>query len=158
MIKNNFQIEALDASIFTSFLDKTDTELSTMGAKRLLVKEKPGTPCRISLADAEVGEEVILLPYEHHATHSPYQSSGPIFVRKNIEKARLGVNEIPLMLHHRLLSLRAYDADAMMIDATVVDGKDLAESLFLILDNVSVAYIHIHNARPGCYNCLVKRS
>jgi Protein of unknown function (DUF1203) len=158
MIKNNFQIEALDASIFTSFLDKTDTELSTMGAKHMLVNEKPGTPCRISLADAEVGEEVILLPYEHHAAHSPYQSSGPIFIRKNVEKARLGVNEIPLMLHHRLLSLRAYDADAMMIEATVVEGKALAESLSLILDNVSVAYIHIHNARPGCYNCLVRRT
>jgi Protein of unknown function (DUF1203) len=158
MIKNNFQIQALDDSIFTSFLDKTDTELSTMGAKRMLVKEKPGTPCRISLADAEVGEEVILLPYEHHAAHSPYQSSGPIFIRKNVEKARLGVNEIPLMLHHRLLSLRAYDTDAMMTDAMVVEGKDLEESLYFMFDNVAVAYIHIHNARPGCYNCLVKRA
>jgi hypothetical protein len=158
MIKNNFQIEALEASIFTSFFKKTATELSTIGAKCMLVKEKPGTPCRISLADAEVGEEVILLSYEHHVVHSPYQSSGPIFVRKNIEKARLGVNEIPLMLHHRLLSLRAYDADAMMIEATVVEGKNLAESLSLILENVLVSYIHIHNARPGCYNCLVKRA
>ena len=67
-------------------------------------------------------------------------------------------NEIPLMLHHRLLSLRGYDTNAMMIEADVVEGRVLADSISHIFKNASVAYIHIHNARPGCYNCLVKRA
>jgi Protein of unknown function (DUF1203) len=157
-MKNNFQFIALDATLFTSLFEKKDADLATLGAHRMIVKEKPGTPCRISLADAEIGEEVILMPYTHHATHSPYQSSGPIFVRKNVATATVGENEIPLMFHHRLLSLRGYDQNAMMIEANVLEGKDLAESISQIFDNASVAYIHVHNARPGCYNCLVKRA
>jgi hypothetical protein len=157
-MKNNFQIVALDATLFTPLFEKKDADLATLGAHRMVVTEKPGTPCRISLADAEIGEEVILLPYTHHTTHSPYQSSGPIFVRKNVATANVGVNEIPLMFHHRLLSLRGYDENAMMIEANVVEGKDLADSILQIFDNALVAYIHVHNARPGCYNCLVKRA
>jgi Protein of unknown function (DUF1203) len=157
-MKNNFQLVALDATQFTPLFEKKDKDLEALGAHRMIVTEKPGTPCRVSLADAEIGEEVLLMPYIHHATHSPYQSSGPIFVRKNVATATANVNEIPLMFHHRLLSLRGYDENAMMIEAIVVEGKDLADSISDVFDNASVAYIHIHNARPGCYNCLVKRA
>lgn len=157
-MKNNFQLVALDATQFTPLFEKNDKDLEALGARRMTVNEKPGTPCRVSLVDAEIGEEVILIPHTHHATTSPYQASGPIFVRKSVATANLGINEIPLMLHHRLLSLRGYDTNAMMIEADVVEGRVLADSISHIFKNASVAYIHIHNARPGCYNCLVKRA
>lgn len=35
-----------------------------------------------SLEDAPVGEPVLLLPFVHQDSRSPYRASGPIFVRR----------------------------------------------------------------------------
>jgi len=154
---HNFQCIALNPTSFSSYFEKSAAELAQLGAKRMRVDKKPGFPCRISLEDAEIGEEVLLLPFVHHAVESPYQASGPIFIRKGVETARPGVNEIPLMLQHRLLSLRGYDKDHLMVAADVVEGKDLAASIGQLFDNEKIEYLHLHNAKQGCYQCLVKR-
>lgn len=154
---HNFQIEAIDYSEVKHLFQLSDEELSEVNAVRTIADKKPGYPCRVSLQDAEVGEEVILFPYMHHDVKSPYQSAGPIFVRKNVETVQLKINEIPVMLNHRLLSLRAYDADSMIVKSEVIEGKILAEAIEYFLSNHQVEYIHVHNAKPGCYNCKIKR-
>ena len=108
--------------------------------------------------DAPIGERVILTPFRHHDVTSPYQSAGPIFVRENAQTAKLPVNEIPLMFHHRLLSVRAYDEAAMMKHARVVEGRALEETIRDLFTNGSVSYLHVHNAGPGCFNCMVQRA
>ena len=102
-----------------------DAELTSLGARRMTVDEQPGFLCRVSLMDAPVGERVILTHFRQHEADSPYQSSGPIFVREMALTARLKVNEIPRMFNHRSLSVRAYDEAAMMRGARVVEGRAL---------------------------------
>lgn len=155
---NNFQIKSLKDSEFADLFDLSDLELEKMGAARLTVDKKLAFPCRVCLEDAEPGEEVILLSYQHHKTNSPYRSGGPIYIRKNAATAMLGINEIPKMLDHRLLSLRAYDKNGMMKQALVAEGHSLRTVLDTIFDNPEIEYIHIHNAKPGCYNCVVERA
>lgn len=154
----SFRLVALPAELFAALFEKTDADLNALGARRVVVDEKPGTPCRVSLADAEVGETVLLLPYMHHDVPSPYRASGPIFVRRGVPTARPGVNEIPPMFHHRLLSVRAYDDAAMLVGADVVEGRDLEACIRRLFADEGVAYLHVHNARPGCYNCTVVRA
>ena len=125
---------------------------------KMVVDSKPGYPCRVSLEDAEIGEEVILLSFKHHDSKSPYQASGPIYVRRNAQLANLRVNEVPKMLLHRFLSLRVYDEKGMMIEDLTIEGKVVKESIQKIFRNTEASYIHIHNAGPGCFNCLVKRA
>lgn len=153
----NFRLKSLPYHEFKNLFTLTDSALKKMGAERMLVDKFPGFPCRVSLQDAEPGEEVILLPYQHHKTNSPYQASGPIFVRKVAATAVLNTNEIPVMFNHRLLSLRGYDKNGIMKAAEVIEGNTLKEKLQQLFDNENIAYIHIHNARPGCYNCVVER-
>jgi hypothetical protein len=105
-----------------------------------------------------VGETALLLPFTHHDVSSPYRASGPIFVRSGAKTAKPDVGEIPSMLIHRLLSVRAYDAAAMMVDADVVAGDQLDKAIQRLLGNNAVEYLHVHNARPGCYNCRVVRA
>jgi len=136
----------------------TDRELAAQGACRLLVDENPGYPCRVSLTDAALGESVILAPFRHHDVDSPYQSLGPVFVREAATTATPEVNEVPPMLRHRLLSIRAYDAGAMMKAAAVVEGRMLEDSVREYFADGNIAYLHLHNARPGCFNCLVRRA
>ena len=130
--------------------------MSVMLGRMICAESKPGYPCRVSLQDAEVGDTVILLPFAHLDAASPYRASGPIFVRADADTARLAVNEIPEMLSRRLLSLRAYDSGHMMIDAATLEGSELAETLGRWFDNAAVEYVHVHNARPGCFNCAVE--
>ena len=154
----NFKIKALQESEFSALFSLDDRELEKIGAIKMTVDKQPGFHCRISLADAAVGEEVILLPYQHHKTNSPYQASGPVFIRKNAPAANLNINEVPEMLVHRLLSIRAYDRDGLMKQAIVTEGSFLKQVLMNCFDNAEIGYIHIHNAKPGCYNCSVERA
>jgi hypothetical protein len=156
-MRTPFRITGLPIEQFSSLFTLTDEELVQLGARRMVAEDKPGYPCRVSLVDAEVGEEVLLVPFTHHDVNSPYRASGPIFVRTNAVTAKLEVNEVPAMIRDRFLSIRGYDSAAMMLAADVVDGKDLEEHLWRFFSDQRVEYIHIHNARPGCYNCRVDR-
>ena len=155
---SDFQIVAISREYFEHLFSMSDAELSEHDARRMIVDSNPGFPCRVSLTDAEVGETVILAHYEHHDFHSPYQSSGPIFVRETAQTAKLEVNEIPVMLRHRLLSVRAYNEKAMMKSAKVVEGQALEETIRHFFSDSKIAYLHVHNAAPGCFNCVVQRA
>jgi hypothetical protein len=157
-MRPSFRLVSLAYETFGPLFAKDDAALRAMGARRMVVHEKPGFPCRVSLADAEVGETVLLVPFTHHDVASPYRASGPIFVRRDARTARSEVNEIPVMFRHRLLSLRAYDAAAMMVAARVVEGSALEAAIQDLLGEKAVAYLHVHNASPGCFNCRVDRA
>ena len=153
-----FQLIALPSEQFALLFARSEVELQANGARRMVVDEKPGFPCRVSLADAEVGETVLLVPFTHHDVASPYRASGPIFVRSGARTTNPGVNEIPLMFRHRHLSVRGYDEAAMLVSAEVVNGSELEDAIQFLFANGNVAYLHIHNAGPGCYNCSVVRA
>ena len=87
----NFRIKALDHQEFEPFFKSSDFELEEQGIKRMIVDHKPGFPCRVSLEDAEIGEEVILLPYKFHKTNSPYQSKGPFLCVKELKLVSLKI-------------------------------------------------------------------
>ena len=153
-----FQITALPIEKFSSLLAQSDDELRMIGARRMVADKKPGFPCRVSLVDAEPGEEVLLVPFTHHDVTSPYRAAGPIFVRVNAQTVKLEADEIPSMIRSRLLSIRGYDAAAMMAAADVVNGNELDEHVWRLFGDKQVEYIHVHNARPGCYNCRIERA
>lgn len=152
----NFKIIAIENE-FNHLFNLNEDELRSKDIVKMVVDEKPGYPCRVTLEDAEIGEEIILFSFQHHKSDSPYQSSGPIFIRKNAVTPDLDVNEVPKMLLHRFLSLRMYDVKGMMIDAITIEGKKLKNEIKVILKNTLVDYIQIHNSSPGCYNCQVNR-
>jgi hypothetical protein len=154
----NFQLQALDPAPFQALFELDDAALRERGIRRQLVDKCPGVPCRISLEDAALGEEVLLLPYEHQAVDSPYRASGPIFVRREVARAQPAPGEVPDYVRQRLISLRAYDADHLMQAADVVPGEEVAAQLQRLFDDPGIVYVHLHNARPGCFSCLVRRA
>lgn len=154
---STFQLSGLEPDPFQSFFAQSDDELKTQGIERRIATARPGFPCRVSLYDADVGDELLLLPYRHHDVGSPYQSLGPIFVRRDARKAVIPTGAVPEYLSSRLLSVRAYDDRHMMVDAAVCQGIDVANQLDQFFCNVAVSYIHLHNARQGCFLCLASR-
>ena len=99
-----FQISALPRRDFEEWIALDDEQLAKRGGRRYVADRKPGFPCRVSLADAEPGEPVILLPYCHQAAASPYRSFGPIFVREAAITTMLPPDTVPELLRSRLLS------------------------------------------------------
>jgi hypothetical protein len=154
----SFQIRGLPRATFTALFALTDAELAARNVVRMVADKHPGFPCRVSLRDAEPGEKVLLLNYEHLAVASPYRSRHAIFVRENAVDARLDVDEIPEVLETRLLSLRAFDRAGTMIDADVMQGSELATAISRMLDKSAVDYLHVHNAKPGCFAARVDRA
>ena len=158
MCPMNYQLRGLEPALFEKLFDLDDAALAGRGMRRMRVDKPVGFPCRISLEDAPVGEDVLLLPYTHQDSRSPYRASGPIFVRQGRAQAARIVNELPTYLTLRPLSVRAYDAADEMVDADVVDGREAAPLIESYLARADVAYLHVHFARRGCYACRVERA
>ena len=153
-----FQISALNIDQFSHLFGQDQVALANQGVQRIVVDSNPGFPCRVSLQDAEVGETVLLMNYEHQSLPTPYRSSHAIFVRESAIQSIPNRNEIPKMLRHRLLSVRAYDRSGMMVDADVINGDRLDLLIEKMLSKKFTDILHIHNAKPGCYAALAERS
>jgi hypothetical protein len=153
-----FRFRGLSVEPFAPLMVLNDAELEARGMRRMIADEKPGFPCRVSLEDAEPGERLILLPFEHQPAHSPYRAAGPIFVREAAQTTYDRSGELPPVLLARMLSVRAYDRDGLMVDADVTDGADVETLLARQFDRPDTDYIHIHFARRGCYACRVERA
>jgi hypothetical protein len=154
----NFQIAPLPLAQFAPLFGLSDDELAAHNVVRRIVDRHPGFPCRVSLEDAAIGETVLLMSYEHQAAASPYRSSHAIFVRERAQEARPRVNEIPEVLSRRLLSVRGFDVRGFMVKADVVEGAALAEAIADFFASADVSYLHLHNAKPGCYAARVDRA
>jgi hypothetical protein len=158
VMKNNFKIIGLPLGDFSQLFSLDQDELREKSARRLIVDEKPGFPCRVSLEDAEIGETVILLSFAHHEIDSPYRASGPIFVREAAIEANLAPGEIPAAVRSRVLSVRAYDDKGMMVGAEVTPGTAVEQQIERFFAISKVRYLHLHNAGAGCYSCRVERA
>jgi hypothetical protein len=153
----SFVIEGLDPAPFRHLYGLSDADLAHEGVIRMRADAKPGFPCRVTLEDAEPGEGLLLLNFEHLPVATPYRSRHAIFVRDGAERAARFEDEVPEQLAVRLLSVRAFDADGMMTDADVFDGAALAERIDTFFADPAIAYLHVHNAKRGCFAARVDR-
>jgi hypothetical protein len=153
-----FQITGLPLSHFTPLFSLTDQELVAREAVRVVADGRSGYPCRVSLRDAEKGEVLILLSYEHLSVASPYRSRHAIYVRQAATDAALELDEVPSLFRSRLLSLRAFDGKGMMKDADVVPGTAIEKVIEQMFANEATEYVHVHYAKPGCFAVRVDRA
>jgi len=79
-------------------------------------------------------------------------------VRRGAQQRTLAPGEVPPYVTRRLISMRAYDAGHMMVAATVCEGPEVADEIVARFVDPDVAYVHLHNAKQGCFSCLAVRS
>ena len=153
----SFRVLGLSPDPFRRYFDMPDAQLAEAGAVRHLVSEE-GLPCRVSLAHARIGDEILLVNYEHQPGMTPYRSRHAIYVSRDAERAFDAIDVVPEVIRTRLISVRAFDKDHMMIDADVVDGTQAGQIFERLLANPEASYLHVHNARRGCYSARVERA
>jgi len=155
---SSFRLVGLAPDSFASLFALAPDELAARGARRVTATAKFGFPCRVSLADAEPGDELLLLPFEHQPQNSPYRASGPIYVKAGARRRLLDPGEIPDSVRLRQISLRAYDRDHMIVAAEVCAGDAVGDEIGRQFADPRVSYIHLHHAKRGCFSCLVERA
>jgi hypothetical protein len=152
----SFRIRGLDAAAFAPLFSLQDHELEALGARRVRADGPDAYPCRVSLKRAAAGEELLLLNHVHQPNPaSPYRASGPIFVSLSETGSYRG--ELPPILRDRLLSLRAYDGEALIVDAEVGEGDQVLGLIERFLANPQVAHVDAHFARRGCFAARIER-
>jgi hypothetical protein len=153
----DYIVAGLPLEPFRPLFGMPEDELRKHGGSRV-VADGPGYPCRVTLEDAEPGESLLLLNWRHLDAATPYRSDGPIFVRESARASALVRNAVPRQQRIRLLSVRAYDANGWMRDAEVVEGTELESVIERFFDDREAGYLHVHNARRGCYACRIDRA
>lgn len=148
---HGFPHYGLSAEPFRSLYGLDDAALAAEGVERVRVTEPYAAPCRIGLDDIAPGGWVLLLNFEHQPAETPYRSRHAIFVEEGAEAPFDRVGEVPPALWRRTLSLRAFDASHRMIDADLVEGREVAKVLVPMLRQPGAAYVHVHYARRGCF-------
>lgn len=153
-----FQLHALAADRYAMLFELDDATLATRGVRRVAADTAPGFPCRVGLEDAAVGETLLLLPHLHHDVDTPYRGGGAIYVRRGAVAASPAPGEVPESIRRRVISLRGYDAEGMMRGCDVVDGSEVDVALRRLFDDARIAYVHLHNAKPGCFAARATRA
>jgi hypothetical protein len=153
----SYVIKGLDPAPFRHLYGLEDAALADAQVVRVTADSRPGFPCRVTLEDAAPGEALLLLNHEHLPDASPYRACHAIYVREGAETPALFTDEIPEQLASRLLSVRAFDRYAMMTDAEVIEGTALEPLIATMFSDPAVAFLHVHNARRGCFAARVDR-
>lgn len=151
-----YAVTSLPAEPFAPLFSMDDEALAARGARRVVADAPFGFPCRVSLDDARPGETLILVNYEHQAAPTPFRASHAIFVREGVQPVST-VDTMPPALRRRLLSLRAFDANDMMIAADLVEGAAADGSIARLFEDPRIAYLHAHYAAWGCYAARIDR-
>jgi hypothetical protein len=154
-----FKISGLPVDAFRPLFGLPDAELAARGVVRYTATTPIGFPCRITLRDAEVGQTLLLLNFEHQPADTPYRSRHAIFVGEAATETAVFIDDLPQCLAVRpAIALRAYDAAGMMTAAEIAPGAELAPIIARMLAAPETDYLHAHNAGRGCFAARIDRN
>ncbi len=151
-----YRIEGLNPADFAAFFAMEDALLAQHQAVRVRANG-PGFPCRVSLEDAQVGENLILLNHVSHDVATPYRSAYAIYVREAAMEASVFIDETPPVFDGRPIALRAFDNAGMLKAAVLAMPGQANEKIRELFDDAAIAYIHAHNAAHGCFSARIER-
>ena len=151
-----YRITGLDPAPYKPLFGLPDEELAERGIVRMTVTQKPSFPCRVSLTDRDLGEEVLLLNHVSHDVANPYRASHAIFVA-DAEQAEF-VDEVPPIFATRVLSLRGFDRHGMMADAVLAQPGEADTAIRKLFANPEIEIIQAHNAARGCFSAKIERN
>ena len=153
-----FRIRGICVAEIEPYVGLSDDELHALSARRVIADRPHAFPDRVELRDAEPGERLLLLNYEHQPARSPYRASHAVFVLEDALRRYDRVGEIPALLRRRIISARAFDEQGMIVDAALCPGSELEATIDQLMHLERTAYLHLHYAKHGCFACKVERA
>jgi hypothetical protein len=153
-----YRITGIDPAPYQRLYGLSDRELAAEGVVRMIVTQKPSFPCRVSLTDREVGDSVLLINHVSHDVAGPYRASHAIFVTEGATEPAQYVDAVPPVFGPRMLSLRGFDGEGMMVDALLTEPGESDAGIRSLLEHPAIETIHAHNATRGCFAAKIERN
>jgi Protein of unknown function (DUF1203) len=124
----------------------------------IVVADSPrGYPCRHCLRFAQLGERVVLFPYQSIPPGHPYSETGPIFVHVEPCERYAATHEYPADFRNGRV-MRAYNSTFDMIDAEVIDGSELESVIEKLFQNPETAFVDARSVTRGCFTFRMQRA
>ena len=152
-----YRIQGLEPGQFARFFASDEAALARSLTHRVIAGEEGRYPCRVSLRDADPGDELVLTHFTNHAVDTPYRNAYAIYVRKDAGEAADYVDEMPPILRDRPIALRGYAAGGCLHTASLALQDDVDRAVRALLDDGAVAYVDAHNAMHGCFAARIER-
>jgi len=151
-----YRIRGLAPETFAPLFDLDEDALAARNARRVTATADRGFPCRVSLADAKAGEELILLHHTSHDVATPYRSAYAIYIRPDVSAATY-IDQTPPVFEGRPLALRAFDAGGMLQTARLAGPGEADGAIRDLFADGAISYIDAHNAAHGCFAARIER-
>lgn len=152
-----YTFSGLPPEPFAPYFAMSDAELEQVGARRIIADADRGFPCRIGLRDVARGERLILLNHVSHDVSGPFRTAYAIYVGEQSQPAQQFVDRMPPYLASRALSLRAFDADGLIVTALLANPGEGDVAVRKLFAEVRAAYIMAHFATFGCFGARIER-
>jgi hypothetical protein len=153
-----YRIAGLNSSDHAPLFAMSDAELAAINARRVTATGDRGFPCRVSLRDADEGDQLILFHHVSHDVATPYRSAYAVYVREVADEAAVYVDETPPVFEGRPIALRGFDADGNLRNAALALPGQADARIRELFDSEEIAYIHAHNAAHGCFSAAIERN
>jgi len=153
-----YRIEGLAPQAFESLFGMMDDELAARGAMRVTADSPTGFPCRVSLRDADEGEELVLLNHVSHDVEGPFRTTYAIYVRRDADVPARYEDEAPPYLDGRTLSLRGFGADGLLKHGLLTVPGEADAKIRELFERPEVDTIHAHAAAYGCFLARIERN
>lgn len=116
-----------------------------------------GQPLRCCLTLSGEGEQIALIAYRPSPLGGPYAEVGPVFIHAAACPGYTG-DGFPPDFRERRAVLRPYDAQGQMLAGLVAEPGTSEGEVERLLDDPTVALVHVRNLVAGCWNFSVRRT
>jgi len=155
MKTSNFRIVPLPTEVANAA--RRAAEVVTADHAVITADSPTDYPCRHCLRWAQVGERVILFPYEAIPPGHPYSETGPIFVHEQPCERYAAKHEFPADFRKGRV-MRAYNSTFDMIDAEIVDNSEPEPVIEKLLQNPETAFVDARSVTQGCFTFRILRA
>jgi len=153
-----YVITGLDPAPYVPLFGEDEAALGERRVHRMIADSDTGFPCRMTLEDAPKGAALLLLNHVSRTDDGPYRASHAIFVREDAREAAVYEAQVPPLMRRRLLSLRGFGGDGLMVDALLAQPGEADAGLRKLLDNPTIQEVDVHTATRGCFLARARRA
>lgn len=124
------------------------------------VSDGSANPCRHCLKDVPKGKGMLILAYRPFTRMHPYAETGPIFLCSGPCARWQSASDLPpILATSPEYLIKGYDAGERIVYGTgaIALAETLSARIDAILENPSVAFVHIRSARNNCYQARADR-
>lgn len=125
-----------------------------------MVSDGSGYPCRHCLRDIEKGKVMLLFAWRPFATAHAYAETGPVFLCGEACSRHEETSGLPQVISIRpRFMICGYDNKERIVEGSgqMIDKTQLEKSVRDLMEDNTIASVHVRSGTNTCYTCRIER-